>query len=271
MYEVPEHILREMRAAEEARRNSSLPHNHPEFPLAYDGFAPIGARCSICERDLSGDYFEEEDGLFVCHSSEGCDEHSAEEDYISKEEFLALSPSAQEDLVYAAHNEAEEEDMLLPVISAPRTGLLALSDAEKELPGENLFRWSSLYVQVQGETLHLYEIRETDCAVFWAGPLERSYKLLVQEEADPLEEEEPLSFKITSENGEIRCECNMPYAGHRTWVLRDREFFSCSCDHTSWEVCKGHIFGHEEPLVPVAAEDVPLTARTLLLAAASCL
>ena len=75
MYEIPENILREMRSAEEARRSSSLPHNHPEFPLTYDGFAPIGARCSICERDLSGDYFEEEDGLFVCQESEGCDEH----------------------------------------------------------------------------------------------------------------------------------------------------------------------------------------------------
>ena len=277
MYEVPENIMREMKRLEEERRSFIENYRgfaawlHPDCPSGeYEHPAPDGARCHECDCSLSGEYFLEIEGFFHCYDD--CPTEAPP--YITAQEFLALSPSEQEDLVYAAHNEAEQEDMLLPVVSSSPYGeLLGLYAAEKELPGENIFRWSSLYVQVQGETLHLYEIREADCAVFWAGPLERSYKILEEkeEENDPLEENEPLSFKITSEGGELRCECNMPYAGHRTWILKNREFFSCTCDHTSWTLCQGHVFGHEEPLIPVAAEDVPLTARTLLLAAASCL
>ena len=166
MYDVPANILREMRSAEEARRTSHLPTCHPEFPLAYDGFAPIGARCSICERDLSGDYFEEEDGLFVCHSSEGCDEHG--EEYMSSSDFSALPFEEQFDLC-AGHARAQvEEGFYFEVV-----GEEIYSDrrsAERSLPGEMILAWSSTYAVSEGGVVHVFEITE-EHRVFYAGLL----------------------------------------------------------------------------------------------------
>jgi hypothetical protein len=76
-------------------------------------------------------------------------------------------------------------------------------------------------------------------------------------------------YKITTDGSEIRCTSSSPASGHRTWIYKGREFFSCRCDHNNWAVCRGHMFGHEEPLIPVASADVPPVPRALLLAAGS--
>ena len=168
MYEVPENIMREMKRVEEERR-SSLPYNHPEFPLEYDGFAPVGAQCSICERDLSGDYFEEEDGLFVCHESEGCDEHSAEEEeYMSSDAFKEL-PFEEAFNLCTGHARAQvAEGFYFEVV-----GEEIYSDrrsAERPLPGEMILAWDSTYAVSQAGVIHVFEITE-EHRVFYAGLL----------------------------------------------------------------------------------------------------
>lgn len=167
MYKVPENILSEMRSAEEARRTSSLPTCHPEFPLAYDGFAPVGAKCSICERDLSGDYFDEEDGLFVCHSSEGCDEHSAEE-YMSSSDFSAL-PFEEQFTLCTDHARAQVEEGFYFEVVGEEVYPDRLS-AERSLPGKMLLAWDSTYAVSQAGAIHVFEITE-EHRVFYAGLL----------------------------------------------------------------------------------------------------
>ena len=76
-------------------------------------------------------------------------------------------------------------------------------------------------------------------------------------------------YKITTDGSEIRCTSSRPSCGHRTWIYKDRGFFSCTCNHDNWDICRGHMFGHEEPLIAVPAAEVPPVPRALLLAAGS--
>ena len=168
MYEIPPSLLADIKDCEEARRTSHLPWNHPEFPLLYDGLAPKGARCSLCERDLSLEAFDEEDGLFVCHSSEGCDEHSAEEEYMSSSAFEALSFEEAFDLCTGHVRAQVAEGFYFEVV-----GSEVYSDrgsAERSLPGKVLLAWDSTYAVSQGGVVHVFEVTE-EHRVFYAGLL----------------------------------------------------------------------------------------------------
>ena len=164
MYEIPPSLLRIIKDCEEAQRTSHLPHNHPEFPLLYDGLAPKGARCSLCERDLSLEAFDEEDGLFVCY--EGCP--SLEEEYMGADAFKELSFEEQFDLC-TGHARAQIADGFYFEV----VGSEVYSDrgsAERSLPGEKLLAWDSTYAVSQSGVIHVFEITE-EHRVFYAGLL----------------------------------------------------------------------------------------------------
>ena len=166
MYEIHPSLLRIIKDCEEAQRTSTLPHNHPEFPLLYDGLAPKGARCSICERDLSLEAFDEEDGLFVCY--EGCEEHSAEEEYMGADAFEAL-PFEEQFTLCTGHARAQIADGFYFEVVGEEVYSDRLS-AERSLPGKVLLAWDSTYAVSQGGVIHVFEITE-EHRVFYAGLL----------------------------------------------------------------------------------------------------